>query len=91
MALDSARQPDFSTNGRPLVFGYAQQNSHTGTNAVARQIDVDNWSVAVYSHDRGRANLQSSNPKSEIKNHLSSFRIAPISTSSTSGDTLVAV
>ena len=48
-AYDATQHPDFSATAGPIVFGYAQGNTHTSSDVVTRQKDTDNWSVAVYS------------------------------------------
>jgi serine/threonine protein kinase len=47
------KHPDFSTNAAPITFGYALRSSHTSGNLVTRQVDIDNWNVAIYSRSPG--------------------------------------
>lgn len=47
--FDAAQHADFSVNGAPIIFGYAVGNTHTSTHVVSREVDIDNWSVAVFS------------------------------------------
>ncbi len=51
--IEEGEHPDFSDGGVPLVFGFAQRNSHTSIEAVLRETDVDNWTVAVYGLSAG--------------------------------------
>jgi hypothetical protein len=47
--FDHTRNPDFSANASPIIFGFARWNTHMLPTRTTRQSDIDNWTVSIYS------------------------------------------